>query len=289
MLRLVLVLSACFIAIFNTPAMADDAAECELNRRNQPWGNDTAVAACTRLVQKSSTEPRLLAQGFANRCAHYRFGGKAELAIADCTKSLALAPSAQTYSWRGLAYLVRGSHDLAIADLTQAIKLEPGSYLYYLTRGNIYTAAKRYDDAVRDYTKSMALNQDDASLTIVSRAAAYTEMGKHDLAIKDYTVHLNYLLDVDDRVRTGSPIAGSGYRARAYGYLRAGKPNEALIDINQALARDKADPLSWRLRGMVYEAMSRKSEAIADYRKALGLNANDTESRDSLARLGAAP
>ena len=286
MFRLVLVLLACFVAIISAPAMADDAAECELNRRNQPWGNDTAIAACTRLVQNSSTEPRLLAKGFANRCAHYRFAGKAELAIADCTKSLALAPSAETYSWRGLAYAVRRSHDLAIADLTQAIKLEPGSYLYYLTRGNIYSAAERYDDAVRDFTKSMTLNAANAPTTTLSRGAAYTAMGKHDLAMKDYNVFLNYLLDLESAVK-GSTIASSGYRARAYGYLRAEKPNEALIDINQALARDKADILNWRLRAMVHEALGRKSDAIVDYRKALSLDGNDAESRDALVRLGA--
>ena len=287
MLRWIWVLLVCFVGVFSTPATADDATECYTTNRNQPWGSASAIAACTRLVQKSSAEPSVVAKGLANRCVHYRFAGKYELAVEDCTRSLALEISAHTYLLRGVAYAWLRKHDLAIADLTEAIKLEPGSYSNYLARANIYLGAERYDEAVRDYTKSMALNQDNAWMTALSRASAYTEMGKHDLAIKDYTAHLNRLLDLDNNVRTGSPVAGSGYRARAYGYLRAAKPNEALIDINQALARSKDDPLSWRLRGMVYEALGKKSEAIADYRKALALNGEDTESRDALARLGA--
>jgi tetratricopeptide (TPR) repeat protein len=288
MLRWALVLSACFVGVFSTPAAADDAAECTLTTRNQPWGSASAIAACTRLVQSSAKEPRSSAKAFLNRCVHYRFAGKADLAIEDCTRSLALEVSPEAYSGRGLAYATLRNYERAVSDLTDAIKLAPGSYIYYLTRANIYLAAERYEEAVRDYTKSMALNEAEAPLNVVSRAAAYTAMGKHDLAMKDYNVFLDYLIALDSRVK-GSPVAGSGYRARAHGYLRAGKPNEALIDINQALARDKDDALNWKLRAMVYEALGRKSDAIADYRKALARNASDTESRDAIARLGATP
>ncbi|MDF3073393.1 MAG: peptidase caspase catalytic subunit p20 [Alphaproteobacteria bacterium] len=288
MRRWALVLSACFVGVFSTPAAADDAAECTLTTRNQPWGSASAIAACTRLVQSSAKEPRSLAKAFVNRCVHYRFAGKAELAIEDCTRSLALEASAEGYSGRGLAYAIQGNYERAVSDLTAAIKSAPGSYIYYLTRANIYLAAERYDEAVQDYTKSMALNAADAPTLVVSRAAAYTAMGKHDLAMKDYNVFLDYLIALESRVN-GSSVASSGYRARAFGYLRAGKPNEALIDINQALARDKDEALNWQLRAMVYEALGRKGDAIADYRRALGRNTKDTESRDAIARLGGTP
>jgi tetratricopeptide (TPR) repeat protein len=59
----------------------------------------------------------------------------------------------------------------------------------------------------------------------------------------------------------------------------------ALNDVNHALGVAPDDPLALRVRGNVYEAFTRTSEAIADYRQALARDPFQTESREALVRL----
>ena len=60
----------------------------------------------------------------------------------------------------------------------------------------------------------------------------------------------------------------------------------ALSDAQQALTLTPDDPFALRVRGDIYRAMGNTDEAIADYRRALELDAFQSESRDALVKLG---
>jgi len=73
---------------------------------------------------------------------------------------------------------------------------------------------------------------------------------------------------------------------RASARLQAEANDDALSDVNEALQIASNDPLALRIRGNVYEALTRNDEAIADYNAALAQDPFQTESRDALQRLG---
>jgi lipoprotein NlpI len=69
------------------------------------------------------------------------------------------------------------------------------------------------------------------------------------------------------------------------------------VDIRVAVARIREQALrinpqyepAFDTRGHIYEALGRKEDAIADFRKALAINPNIPESVEGLKRLGAQP
>ena len=62
--------------------------------------------------------------------------------------------------------------------------------------------------------------------------------------------------------------------------------DEALKDVQQALAIAPDDPVALRLRGDFYQATGKTAEAIADYQAALAKDPFQSESREALEKLG---
>jgi Flp pilus assembly protein TadD len=77
--------------------------------------------------------------------------------------------------------------------------------------------------------------------------------------------------------------------------MQQGKAKAALMDADKAVSLDADDPETVNTRAHILEALGRKKEAIAEYRKALGLRLRNPESaahkdsEDSLRRLGVKP
>jgi regulator of sirC expression with transglutaminase-like and TPR domain len=66
----------------------------------------------------------------------------------------------------------------------------------------------------------------------------------------------------------------------------AGKPAQGLPDVEKSLELHPDDPDALETRGLIFEALGRKQEAIADFRRALAMAPN-LRSKDALKRLGA--
>ena len=62
--------------------------------------------------------------------------------------------------------------------------------------------------------------------------------------------------------------------------------DEALKDVQQALAIAPDDPVALRLRGDFYQATGKTAEAIADYQASLAKDPFQSESREALEKLG---
>ena len=167
-----------------------------------------------------------------------------ELEIRACTKILSDDESA---AWavfnRGLAYNATKRHDDAIKDFTRFIALKPNDHTGYNDRGNAKMRLGKNEDALADFTKAIKLKADYAR-GYNNRGEALENMDKLDLALEDY--------------------------AKA-------------IDLEPKYARAYAN------RGDIYRKKNMRDKAIADYSRALGIDPKLAAAKDGLVRLGVTP
>lgn len=86
-----------------------------------------------------------------------------------------------------------------------------------------------------------------------------------------------------------APKHSAAHANRAETYLRAGKTEKAMADIDQAISMSRDVPHYHFTRGKLHEAFGRTEEAIADYRKAHRSQPNHASYREALTRLGVVP
>jgi tetratricopeptide (TPR) repeat protein len=105
------------------------------------------------------------------------------------TKCLSLDPEyggAATYNNRGIAYKNLGRYQDAIRDYTRALSIDPDNASAYINRGFAYDELGRYQDAIRDCTRALSIDPDNA-IAYNNRGFAYDELGRYQDAIRDYT------------------------------------------------------------------------------------------------------
>ena len=66
-------------------------------------------------------------------------------------------------------------------------------------------------------------------------------------------------------------------------YLDTGRPEEALVKIDEAIDIDPGSHVACRLKGRALDQLGRKDEAIESYRKAISIDENDAWSMNNLA------
>src|SRR5208283_365898 len=109
------------VAPSNPPGAATTASETD---RKACAGNDpdTALAVCGRLIETLPRTDPWLVEAYFMRARAYHQKGLMDMAVADLTQSIALAPSsAGSLNFRGAIYLDHGRYDLAIADFRAAL------------------------------------------------------------------------------------------------------------------------------------------------------------------------
>ena len=122
--------------------------------------------------------------------------GRYKEALADYATVLANdIEDAVAYNNRAWVYykMARGSSDgsarelkKGLEDINRAITLVPDQGLFYDTRGYLRYRLGKYDMALADFNKALAL-KDDARIALhFGRAMTYEKLGKKDLAIADY-------------------------------------------------------------------------------------------------------
>ncbi len=72
-------------------------------------------------------------------------------------------------------------------------------------------------------------------------------------------------------------------------HFKAGKAAQGLPDSEKSLELRPNDPAILDTRGSIFEALGRREEAIADFRRALSKDPNIQSSKDGLKRLGVEP
>jgi len=175
--------------------------------------------------------------------------GKYREAAEDATQVLESQgeqPTPELLLLRGRAYAGEKKFNPALEDLDRAIELKADLVDAYIERGMVFMQTRRFDDAIGDFTRAIQLDPQNAKA---------------------------YVLRAEARLQGGTP---DETQSNVYA---------ALNDVNQALGVTPNEPLALRVRGNVYEAFTRTSEAIADYRQALAQDPFQIESREALVRL----
>jgi tetratricopeptide (TPR) repeat protein/S1-C subfamily serine protease len=164
------------------------------------------------------------------------------------------------FFYRGATYSKLGKYDAAVADYDKALALNPDLAYAYNNRGFAYSNLGKYDAALADYGKALALNPDDAE-AYYNRGVTYSNLGKYDAALADYGKAL--ALNPDD---------AEAYNNRGVTYDKLGKYDVALMDYGKAITLNPDLAEVYYNRGVTYSNLRKYDAALMDYDKALALN-----------------
>ena len=204
--------------------------------------------------------------------------------IADLSEVLRFEPTAVNYSLRGTAYWFANEYDRAISDQTQAIKLEPTRAAYYGERGRTNMWKKDYISAIADFSDAIRLDPT-AAYYYARRGQAHANRNDFVRALNDYAVAIKQ-----------APADFDYYRERADIYVQRADASAAsrIDDLNRARAdldvviRDAKTIFAadYEKRGLIFERLGNRSDALADFRAALAREPNRPLSQQGLRRLG---
>ncbi len=225
-------------------------------------------------------------------------------AILDFDKAIGLEPkSSWPYNDRGLAYQEKGDFERAIADLEMSVQLDPLSAISHLNRGRLLRQKGEYDRAIADFTQAIALDPKYTN-AYRGRGLAYGGKGDFERAVADISEAIRIKPDISgsfsnrawvllnagraqeakpdaDRAVSLDPKNGSARATRGQILLALGDANAALDEFNDFLRLDDASIQAHWGRGQVYELQEQRSLAVADYKKAVELNAKDRWDKDT--------
>src|SRR5436190_9589270 len=109
---------------------------------------------------------------------------KGEPSIRACTSLIEAGTNSASvmaiaYLNRGLEYFDIGYYDQAISDYSASMALNPKNANVYNNRGNAYHAKRDYDRAIGDFNQAIAINPGHV-LAYDNRAIAYGTKGEPD-------------------------------------------------------------------------------------------------------------
>jgi tetratricopeptide (TPR) repeat protein len=145
-------------------------------------------------------------------------------------------------------------------------------------RGITYRALGRYDEALADYARALALDPD-LAVVYGNRGVCYQDLDRHDEALADFA----RAVDLD-------PGNARTYYNRSMTWRRLRRYDAALADIDRALALRPDMIEAYNNRGTTLSAMARHAEAVAEFTRVLELDADNAAAlanrAGSLHRLG---
>ena len=202
--------------------------------------------------------------------------GKLDEAIRLFTHAIAFGAltaknQAITLNLRGYAYLQKGQTEVALDDLNESLRLAQTPDAYF-TRSKIFIAQFRFDDAIDDLTKAVAVGGNAADVYAL-RGHAQLYAGRLDAALKDEEESLRL-----------TPDYSFAYRTRGHVFMNMGQDDKAIADETRAIALDPMDIEAHWLRAYAYRYRKKDLvKAVADYTAALAIDPEDSNARTSRA------
>jgi tetratricopeptide (TPR) repeat protein len=159
-------------------------------------------------------------------------------ALANFNEKIRLADDAEARYRRGEAHLQKGDKGKAFDDFTAAIKLDKGHGPARVARGKLHFEAKKYKEAVADF--SVALASIPTEDLFYRRGLAYLEAAEYSEAVGDFTKALEMnprSSETPERPATADEArrAAAEYDQRALAHLRARSVDKAQQDADQAV------------------------------------------------------
>ncbi len=213
---------------------------------------------------------------WSNRGLAYLALQRNDLALADLRKALSLSPQDTTLRLNLAHTLYVCDQDKeALSQLDLLLKQKPELAAAYQERSCVNRALKRYEQALLDSNRAIALSQGKVPFFIMGRAFVFLEMGNFTEAIADS----KRALAVDRRCGEAYVVMGTcSYKVKRY--------EEAIRFCNQALECSSKLSEAYRVRGLCYESLGQSEKSMADLERANAIR-QDSESYITHAQLAA--
>lgn len=294
----------------STLALADYTRAIELGRKSTSLFSNRgyiyvtfhkdharAIADFTKAIE---IDPKYVL-ALENRASVYAHLGQHDNAVGDYTKAIALnSKNAMYHAFRGESYEKLGKKDQAEADYRQALKLDANSKpaaegLKRLAAssetnseeiksdGGFLEEAKKVcegssgERAIKACTFLIKLSPRNDRL-YTYRGYEYVQKEEYDLAVDDYTTAIEL-----------APKRALNYAMRGLAYSSKREYARAADDANKAIELDNKLAIAYVVRGHTQEGLGKRDEAIAEYRKALAIDAGQKRAISALKRLGVTP
>ncbi len=205
------------------------------------------------LLLNPTAAPAYYARGFS----YFQMGDFAR-AQDDLTRALRYtAPNpeftARVYNLRALTYLRQEDVEAALADLQAGIDAAPDFPAPYLTRADLLAALGRYEEALADYDRVIALD-DAAARAFAGRAAVQQQLGRLEAALADY-----------DRLVELAPNSPEALFRRASVRMGLEQYQAAQDDLSRAIQLAPNTPALYLSRAHVRGRLGDPNGQAADY------------------------
>jgi WD40 repeat protein/tetratricopeptide (TPR) repeat protein len=228
---------------------------------------NTAIPACTSIIQENDVPPEKLARAYVYRGSAYKSKGAFETAIADFGHAIELQPNlAEAFSERGNAYSILSKDDHAIADFDEAIRLQPDYATVYDNKGwtlydkDFEAAQPNFDKTIEVTTKEIQLKHNLAR-NYQDRADAYCGKKDYERSIADFNQAIRLKPDYIEALRN-----------RGATYFFKGDYEHALTDLNEVLRMQPDRYLGLYFRGYTYYLKRDYDLALKDFELAISLS-----------------
>jgi tetratricopeptide (TPR) repeat protein len=167
--------------------------------------------------------------------------------------------SPHVYLYRGMTLEKAGKFDRALEDYNKAIALDPSYSEAYDNRGLLYQKMGRVDNAIEDFSKSILLDPSSGK-AYFDRGVIHAETRSFDQAIEDF-----------DHALARDPAFADAYANRGIAYALTNRQGMALADFDKAIKLNERSPGAYFDRGKLYSSIGQKERARADFQKACDL------------------
>ena len=237
--------------------------------------NDADIAKYTKAIEFSEYDYNAIVK----RGAAHRENSDHAAALKDFNHAIELNPRAETaYLERGRLFSQRASDDWAISDFTKAIELNPFNPEPYhelaVTQWGVETEQRTLNlsAAISNISKAIELSPGEGYL-YSERFASLSLANQKQEAAAD----LNKALEmVTGEIARGvkRPCHRDLYIERAYIYQSLRRYDDALKDVNIAIANHPNYFRGYLRRGIIFMLQQKHEKAIADYTRAIELSPN---------------
>jgi tetratricopeptide (TPR) repeat protein len=167
---------------------------------------------------------------------------------------------AVAYFNSGLAHYEAKRYAEAVADFSRALEIKPDDEAALRYRAHTYYYLKDYDRSITDISRLIELRPGNAEYYL-ARSAAYSGKEEYDKVIADCGQALRI-----------NPNLAEAYNNRGAAWFGKGEYDSAIADYNQALQINPNDAVAYNNRGNAYAKKGDYDRATADHNQAIRIN-----------------
>ncbi|MBX2924974.1 MAG: tetratricopeptide repeat protein [Chitinophagaceae bacterium] len=214
---------------------------------------------------------KTFAESFSQRSLSDFGAGKADIAIEAINDAIAIDPyNSNYYYYKGNYLNAIKQYPAAIENYDKAIELKPEFTDAFYSRGLSYYNHKNYNKSVESLSKALLPGY--AQLYLVQKAIADSYLAAKDYAnaSKNYEVSIKTAGSVKPAV--SNEIMAEIFNGNSKAYYAQNILDKAIDAGKNAIKRNDGFAEAYFNRGLAYHKAQKRSDAIADYTKAISLD-----------------